>query len=250
MKFIRRKIMRKKPQPIIDYDDLEKRIGVKFTNRDLLKTALTHRSYINENREQNIENNERLEFLGDAVLELIISDHIYKKYPEKHEGELTSIRSALVRTESIAEESKKMGIGQYLLLSKGEEESGGKDKEYIIADLYEAVLGAIYLDKDYETAKEYVTRTILKKVDKVVEEELFIDPKTKIQELSQAKYKVTPTYTILKEEGPDHDKHFTIGLFLENKEIAQGVGTSKQKAEEDAARKAILIMKKDKINLK
>lgn len=242
--------MRKKPQPIIDYDDLEKRIGVKFTNRDLLKTALTHRSYINENREQNIENNERLEFLGDAVLELIISDHIYKKYPEKHEGELTSIRSALVRTESIAEESKKMGIGQYLLLSKGEEESGGKDKEYIIADLYEAVLGAIYLDKDYETAKEYVTRTILKKVDKVVEEELFIDPKTKIQELSQAKYKVTPTYTILKEEGPDHDKHFTIGLFLENKEIAQGVGTSKQKAEEDAARKAILIMKKDKINLK
>ena len=242
--------MRKKPQPIIDYDDLEKRIGVKFANRDLLKTALTHRSYINENREQNIENNERLEFLGDAVLELIISDHIYKKYPEKHEGELTAIRSALVRTESIAEESKKMGIGQYLLLSKGEEESGGKDKEYIIADLYEAVLGAIYLDKDYETAKEYVTRTILKKVDKVVEEELFIDPKTKIQELSQAKYKVTPTYTILKEEGPDHDKHFTIGLFLENKEIAQGVGTSKQKAEEDAARKAILIMKKDKINLK
>lgn len=224
------------------YEEIEKKIGVKFANKDLLKNAFTHRSYLNEHKDEEIENNERLEFLGDAVLELIISANLFHNYPDKAEGELTSIRAALVRTESIAEETKKLGLGEYLRMSKGEEESGGKDKTYLLANLYEAIIGAIYLEAGYEECRSFIDRTLLKKIKRIIREELFIDPKTRVQEIIQEKFKVTPTYEIIQEEGPDHDKSFTVEIRRGRKAIATGVGQSKQKAEEDAARNAIEIL--------
>jgi ribonuclease III len=224
--------------------EVEKKLGLKFKDTTLLKNALIHRSYLNENRKKNLENNERLEFLGDAVLELIISAELYIKFPKKTEGELTSIRSAIVRTESLAQESRRLEIGEHILMSKGEKDSGGQDKDFILANTYEALLGAIYLDLGFEKCKEFVKKTALKKLPRVINEELFIDPKTKIQELIQAKYKVTPTYKVIEEVGPDHDKSFTVALKIGNKVMAKGSGLSKQKAEEDAAQKSIDILEK------
>lgn len=220
-------------------EEIEKKIGLSFKDEKLLKKAMTHRSYLNENREEQLESNERLEFLGDAVLELIISSRLYKEFPEKTEGELTGIRSAIVRTESLANESRRLGLGENLLMSKGEEDSGGKDKDYLLANTYEAVLGAIYIDQGLEICKDFVQRTILKQLPNIIENELFIDPKTKAQELIQARYKLTPTYSVIKEEGPDHDKLFTVVLKIGKKNFSDGFGYSKQKAEEEAARKAI-----------
>jgi len=221
------------------FNDIQKNIGITFKNPQLLEIALTHRSYLNEHQGAKIENNERLEYLGDAVLELIISDYIFRKYPGKAEGELTSIRSAVVRTESLAEESRKLGVGENLQMSKGEKDSGGENKDYLLANAYEAVLGAIYLDSGMEECVNFVNRTLVPKIDRIVENNLFIDPKTQAQEIIQSRYKTTPTYVIVKEEGPDHDKKFTVALLINNKEKAQGQGTSKQKAEESAALAAI-----------
>jgi len=151
----------------------------------------------------------------------------------------------LVRTESLAQQSRDLDVGKYLLMSKGEEDSGGRDKDYLLANTYEALLGAIYLDSGYESCKAFVERTLLKKVDEIVENALFIDPKTKIQELIQAKYKVTPTYQIIKEEGPDHDKYFTVELDVNKRKLSEGYGASKQKAEEDAAQKAIELLEEE-----
>ena len=226
-------------------NEIQKNIGLDFQNPELLEIALTHRSYLNEHQGAKIQNNERQEYLGDAVLELIISDYIFRKYPDKAEGELTSIRSAVVRTESLAEESRKLGIGEHLQMSKGEKDSGGKDKDYLLANAYEAVLGAIYLDSGMESCIQFVTRTLVPKIDYIVENNLFIDPKTQAQEIIQSRYKTTPTYEIVKEEGPDHDKKFTVALLINKKEKAQGQGTSKQKAEESAALTAIEIIEKE-----
>ena len=226
-------------------NEIQKNIGLDFQNPELLEIALTHRSYLNEHQGAKLQNNERQEYLGDAVLELIISDYIFRKYPDKAEGELTSIRSAVVRTESLAEESRKLGIGEHLQMSKGEKDSGGKDKDYLLANAYEAVLGAIYLDSGMESCIQFVTRTLVPKIDYIVENNLFIDPKTQAQEIIQSRYKTTPTYEIVKEEGPDHDKKFTVALLINRKEKAQGQGTSKQKAEESAALAAIEIIEKE-----
>ncbi len=228
------------------YEEITKKIGIEFKDKKLLKTAFTHRSYLNENRGKGLKNNERLEFLGDAVLELIISSFLFKNYPDKTEGDLTSIRAAIVRTESLAEESRRLDIGQYLKMSKGEEDSGGQDKEYLLANLYESTLGAIYLEHGYNTCEDFVSRTLLKKVDRIISQKLFIDPKTKVQELMQSKFKVTPTYEILKEDGPDHDKVFTVALLMGEKKLSEGHGHSKQKAEEDAAKNAIDKLEKSK----
>ncbi len=241
--------MKKLKKKMNNYNDIEKKLGVIFKNKDILNTALIHRSYINENRGKNLENNERLEFLGDAVLELIISDYIYTKYPTKPEGELTAIRSAIVRTESLADESRKLDVGQYLLMSRGEEDSGGKSKEYLLANMYEALLGAIYLDQGFAECQKYVERTLLKKVDNIVSEGLFIDPKTKVQEILQSRFKITPSYEIISEEGPDHDKYFTMALKVGNKKISEGHGSSKQRAEEDAAQNAIGLLEKKSVSL-
>ncbi len=226
-------------------NEIEKKLGVKFKNHLLLETAFTHRSFLNENRGKGLENNERLEFLGDAVLELIVSSNIYHNYPDKAEGELTSIRAAIVRTESLAEETERLNLGVHLRMSKGEKDSGGEEKPYLLANLYEAILGAIYLDSGYEECLHFVERTLLKKIKRIVNEKLFIDPKTKVQEIMQRKYRITPTYEILKEEGPDHSKSFTVALFMSDKKVVEGEGASKQKAEEDAAINAIDILEED-----
>lgn len=213
---------------------LEQNIEIEFSNKLLLETSVTHRSYLNEHRDVP-EHNERLEFLGDAVLELIVSDYLYRKFADRAEGELTSFRSALVRTDSLAESAKKLKIGEYLRLSRGEEESGGREKDYLLANAFEAILGAIYLDKGYEKARDFVYRTLIPKLAEIVEYRLDIDNKTKIQELAQSEYKTTPTYEVIDEQGPDHDKTFTVVVKIDDKIIGKGTGSSKQKAEEKAA---------------
>jgi len=225
-----------------NYEEIETKLGIVFKDKALLDTALTHRSYLNEHREASLQNNERIEFLGDAVLELIISTYLFKTYPEKSEGELTNIRAAVVRTESLAEESRNLGLGEHLRMSKGEKESGGRDKDYLLANTFEAILGAIYQDQGLDVCREYIERTLLKKVSRIVENNLFIDPKTQAQEIIQAKFKVTPIYEVVKQEGPDHDKIFTVGLKINNKQIAVGTGSSKQKAEEEAAKATVELL--------
>lgn len=232
---------------MINYEEIEKNLGITFKNKTLLDIALTHRSYLNEHREASLQNNERIEFLGDAVLELIISSYLFRTYPDKPEGDLTNIRAAVVRTESLAEESRKLGLGKFLQMSKGEEESGGKDKDYLLANTFEAVLGAIYQDQGFAVCEDYLNRTILQKVDHIVTNSLYIDPKTQAQEIIQAQFKVTPIYEVIKEEGPDHDKKFTVALKINNKAIATGIGSSKQKAEEEAAQNTVIQLE-NKVN--
>lgn len=232
---------------MINYEKIEKNLGITFKDRSLLDIALTHRSYLNEHRDASLQNNERIEFLGDAVLELVISSYLFRTYKDKPEGDLTNIRAAVVRTESLAEESRKLGLGEFLRMSKGEEESGGKDKDYLLANTFEAVLGAIYEDQGFEVCKEYLSRTILKKVANIVDNNLYIDPKTQAQEIIQAEFKVTPVYEVVKEEGPDHDKKFTVALKIKSKAVATGIGSSKQKAEEEAAQNTVNLLK-NKVN--
>lgn len=226
-------------------NELEKNIGIEFTKKELLETSVTHRSYLNEHRDVP-EHNERLEFLGDAVLELIVSDYLFDEFPERAEGELTSFRSALVRTDSLAESARTLTLGKFLRLSRGEEDSGGRDKDYLLANAFEAVLGAIYLDKGYEEAKLFIYRTLIPKLGDIVEFRLDIDNKTRIQELAQSEYKATPTYEVINEEGPDHDKVFTVVVKIDNKIIGEGTGSSKQKAEERAAEVGIEYIESNK----
>jgi len=225
-------------------NSLAKKIGIKFNDISLLKTALTHRSYLNEHRQEKTHN-ERLEFLGDAVLELIVSDHLYKEYSDRPEGELTSFRSAIVRTESLAIASRELGYGKYLRMAKGEKESGGENKDYLLANTFEAVLGAIYIDQGYEKCKELVNRILITKIPEIVKSRSDIDSKTKIQEVAQSQYKITPIYKVIKEIGPDHDREFIVAVKLGNKVIGEGRGSSKQKAEEEAASKGLEYMEKD-----
>jgi len=219
-------------------EELAKKLKIKFNDIELLQRALTHRSYLNENRSVD-KSNERLEFLGDAVLELIISDFLYRKYPNRPEGDLTSFRSAIVRTESLAEASRELDYGKYLKMAKGEEESGGRDKDYILANTFEAVLGAIYIDQGYDTCQKLVSKVLISKIDNIVKHRLDIDSKTKIQEVAQSKFGKTPTYEVLKEHGPDHNKKFVVGVKIGSKIIGKGRGSSKQKAEEAAATKGL-----------
>jgi len=224
-------------------EELSKKLGIKFNDISLLERALTHRSFLNENKSVD-KSNERLEFLGDAVLELIVSDYLFRKYPNRPEGELTSFRSALVRTESLAEASRELDFGKYLRLAKGEEESGGRDKDYILANTFEAILGAIYIDQNYQECKNLVTKILISKIEHIVENRLDIDGKTKIQEMAQAKFGHTPTYVVLKESGPDHDKKFVVGIRIGKKILGKGKGSSKQRAEEAAAQKAVKSIEK------
>jgi len=223
--------------------ELAKILGIDFKDISLLDRALTHRSYLNENRDAN-KNNERLEFLGDAVLELIISDYLYTNYPNRPEGDLTSFRSAIVRTESLADASRELNYGRYLKMAKGEEESGGRDKDYILANTFEAVLGAIYIDQGLDKCRDLVNRILISKIKNIVENRLDIDNKTKIQEVAQAKYKLTPIYEVIEEYGPDHDKEFTVVVKIGDKIIGKGKGGSKQRAEEAAAQRGLQYIKK------
>ena len=225
-----------------DLKGLEKILGVTFKDKSLLSTAITHRSYLNENEGTTVGTNERLEFLGDAVLELIVSEYLFSKYPDREEGELTSFRAATVRTTTLAETSRELGTGEYLKMSKGEEDSGGKDKDFLLANLFEAILGAMYMDQGYGVCKEYVSKALLPRIDRIEKERLDIDPKTKLQEMTQEKFKETPIYDVIKEEGPDHEKLFTVQAKISSKDLGVGEGGSKQRAEEEAAEKSLKML--------
>ncbi len=222
-----------------DFKKFEKEIGITFNNKDILTQAFTHRSYLNENSKLGIGHNERLEFLGDAVLELVVTDFLYKNYPNSAEGELTAYRSALVNATIIGEVAMELSMGEYLLLSKGETRDIGKARTYILANTYEAFVGALYQDQGYEISKDFIEKTLLPRVDEIVKKKLWRDSKSLVQEKSQEHLSITPSYKVINESGPDHDKHFTVGIFFGEDRIAEGKGHSKQEAEQAAARMAL-----------
>lgn len=226
-----------------NFSPLEQRLGHTFTTHDLLVEALTHRSYLNEHREYAGSHNERLEFLGDAVLELAATDFLFKKFPAKPEGELTSYRAALVNTVSLAETSQALGVGDFLLLSKGESRDTGRARDVILADALEAIIGAIYLDAGYAAAEVFIQKNVCSKIDDVIANRSYQDAKSRFQEVAQEKRGTTPNYETLSEVGPDHAKVFTVGLFIGDKEIARGDGASKQEAEQKAAEAGLRTMK-------
>lgn len=227
----------------MEFGSFEKKIGAVFGDKKLLETAFTHRSYLNENRSPPAggarEHNERLEFLGDAVLELVVTEFLYKKYPEKPEGELTALRAALVNTVSIADAATQLGMNEYLLLSRGEAKDTGRARSIILANAFEAVIGAIYLDQGYAAAYVFVEAQLFHKTDEVVEKRLWQDAKSKLQEIAQERLAVTPTYELMNQTGPDHDKVFVVAAYLGREKTALGEGRSKQEAEQDAAQKAL-----------
>lgn len=224
---------------------LEEKINVTFKNKNLLLEALTHRSYINENAKWPVFHNERLEYLGDAVLELCTSEYLFKKYPDRPEGELTTFRAALVNYQMLGNVAHEIKLEEYIFLSKGESKETGKSRDVISADALEALIGAIYLDQGYEKAREFTGRFVLSHLDEVVSKGLYRDPKSALQELVQEKLKLTPTYEILKESGPDHEKKFRAGVFFGKERAAEGLGTSKQEAESNAAQEALKKMESD-----
>ncbi len=220
-------------------ENFSRTIGVEFNNLLLLRTAFTHRSYVNEHRGGPIEFNERLEFLGDAVLELSVTRYLYDRFPEKPEGELTAYRAALVNTITIADASTKLGINDHLLLSKGEARDTGRARQYILANAFEALIGAIYLDRGYDIANTFIATHIFPRTDEVVARRLWQDNKSRFQEEAQERISVTPSYAVLDQVGPDHDKIFTVGAYLGNDLVAKGTGKSKQEAEQNAASNAL-----------
>ena len=222
-----------------DLEALEGRIGVTFKNTELLEEAVTHRSYLNEHREYAGDHNERLEFLGDAVLELSSTRFLFGRFPEKPEGDLTAYRAALVNTVSLAESAQALNVGEHLRLSKGEAKDVGRARQIILANAFEAIVGAVYLDQGYDAAAAFIARTILSKLDTLIAKGAHQDAKSRFQELAQEKRGVTPSYKVLAEEGPDHAKRFTVGVYLGTTEIAQGDGPAKQEAEQAAASAAL-----------
>lgn len=235
---------------MIDFSLFEKKTNIFFKNKKLLEQAFIHRSYINENTRptesfgqggSRLSHNERLEFLGDAVLELVVTDYLYKKYPDRDEGELTAYRSALVNAVIIGESALELGMNDYLLLSKGEAKDIGKARSYILANTYESYVGAVYLDQGYDTARDFIANTLFGKVETIVREKLWRDAKSLVQEKAQEYLNLTPSYKVLHEAGPDHDKHFTVGIFFGEDRIAEGKGHSKQEAEQASALMALEV---------
>lgn len=223
----------------MDFEKIESKLGFHFNNSELLKQAFTHRSYLNENRKSGIEHNERLEFLGDAVLELVTTEYLYKLYPNKNEGDLTALRSALVNTISISDIAHGLGFNDFLLLSKGESKDTGRARQYILANTYESVVGAMFLDLGYEAAQTFIEKTLIPTLGEIVEKGTWMDAKSKLQEIVQDKFGVTPRYETVRENGPDHDKTFTIAVFFGDEQKTEGSGKSKQEAEQEAAKKIL-----------
>lgn len=219
-----------------NFKNFEDKIKINFKDKKLLIQAFMHRSYINENPSEGMEHNERLEFLGDAVLELIITEYLYKKYPDKTEGDLTSYRAALVNANMLSEVANETGMEEYLLLSKGEKKDKGKARQYILANAFEALVGAMYLDRGYDIAFSFLKKYLFKKIDEVMKKKSWIDSKSLFQEKAQEFEDITPVYKVLNEFGPDHDKVFTVGVYLRDNLVTEGKGSSKQEAEQDAAR--------------
>ncbi|HCP08442.1 MAG TPA: ribonuclease III [Candidatus Moranbacteria bacterium] len=222
-------------------EKLAEKIGVKFNNIELLQQALTHRSYLNEHRDYKLDHNERLEFLGDAVLELVVTEYLYENFPNP-EGELTNWRAALVNGEMLAKISKRIGVEEYLLMSRGETKDTGKARQYLLANAFESITGAIYLDqkeKGYEAAKKFIMKNVVVELPNIIENKLYMDPKSRFQEVAQEKAGITPSYRVLEEAGPDHDKKFIVGIYLADELIAKGEGSSKQEAQRNSAAAAL-----------
>ncbi len=221
-----------------DTTELEAFMGFSFGDKALLKLAFIHKSYVNENPNENFSN-ERLEFLGDAVLELSVTDFLFKNYPNEPEGELTNWRSALVKGKNLAQVARHLHLGDYLLLSRGEDLSGGRDKDYILANTVEAFIGALYLDKGYDQANEFITRHIIALLEEIIAQGLHIDAKSHVQELAQDRLNLTPRYELVQDSGPDHEKTFVMGIHFGSHLVGMGSGPSKQEAEQAAARDAL-----------
>lgn len=222
-----------------DIQTFEKEIGVSFVDVALLRQAFTHRSYLNEHRGEVGGHNERLEFLGDAVLELVSTHFLYEKYPDKPEGDLTAFRASLVNAVTLSEVAAALGMNDYLLLSRGEAKDNGRARQVLLANAFEALIGAIYLDQGYDASRMFIETHLFPKIDEIVTKRLWQDPKSTLQEKVQEAEGSTPHYTVLKETGPDHDKHFTVGVYAKDALLAQGEGKSKQEAEQTAARAAL-----------
>ncbi len=222
----------------MNLEKLENNLGVKFKNKDLLVQAMTHRSYLNENPEFHLDHNERLEFLGDAVLELVVTEYLYKNY-KNPEGDLTSWRASLVNSKMLAIIGTKLEINDSLLLSRGEAKDFGRARQYIITNAVESVIGAIYLDQGYDVTSNFIERFILSELNDIIENKLNKDAKSLFQELAQEKVNVTPVYKVLREWGPDHDRSFSVGVFLNDEMAGEGDGRSKQEAQQSAAENAL-----------
>lgn len=222
------------------YLTFEQGLGINFHDKQLLQQAFIHRSYINEHKGTDLEHNERLEFLGDAVLELAVTDFLFEKYAATAEGRLTAYRSALVRTESISAAARAMGMNDLLMLSKGEARDEGKARDYILANTFEAFVGAVYLDQGYDTARRVIADMLFPNIETIIKEGSWRDAKSYVQEKAQEIYSHTPRYELVSSEGPDHDKEFVMAIYFGDKKIAEGMGNSKQQAQQDAAQKAII----------
>lgn len=225
-----------------DLSELEAKIQYQFQDKKLFRQALTHSSFANEQRLNKLQCNERLEFLGDAVLELASSDFLFHKYPQKPEGELTKIRASIVCEPTLAYCASDLDLGAYLLLGKGEEATGGRGRNSVVSDAMEALIGAIYLDGGFANAKEFIHRFVLNDIE---HKQLFYDSKTILQEMVQAAGEETLQYEILKEEGPDHNKTFEVRALLGEKEIGRGTGRTKKAAEQLAAYRGILLLREN-----
>jgi len=227
-----------------DFSLLENKLGLSFKNKDLLAQAFVHRSFLNENPKFSIGHNERLEFLGDAVIEHIVTEYLYTKYPDKNEGEMTSWRAALVNAKMLAKMAQNIGFNDFLLLSQGEEKEEGKARQYILANTLEAFVGSLYIDQGLLPCKGFIEKYLLPELPEIIQNGLYKDAKSRFQEEMQEEVSITPTYSVLEESGPDHVKKFIIGVFLADKLIAEGEGSSKQEAEEAAAKKALEAKRK------
>lgn len=226
---------------IVNPADFGKEHELNFKDESLLTQAFIHRSYLNEHKDIKLEHNERLEFLGDAVLELVVTRYLFITYPDKSEGELTAYRAALVNTTSLAEVAQKLRVNDYLLLSRGEAKDTGRARQYILANTLEAIIGSIYLDQGYDQAEEFIKKCLLIKMDDIVNNHLWQDAKSFFQEKSQENYGVTPVYKLVNQVGPDHNRRFTIGVYIGDEQVALGDGHSKQEAEQQAARQGLKL---------
>ncbi len=221
-------------------DQFEKKLGITFKNRKLFENVFIHRSYLNEHKRSPLSSNEKLEFLGDSVLSLVTSVYLYKNYPLLKEGDYTEIKAAIVRTESLTEAAEALQLGDYLYLSKGQDQEKGRRNKNILADCFEALIAAIFIDQSFETANEFVLKYLFAgKLDELITSKLYLSPKSRLQEYTQAKFKITPTYKIVEEKGPEHDRIFHVMVIIKGKKYALGSGKSKKEAEEQAARKTL-----------
>ncbi len=222
-----------------DFSDLQKELKIKFKNKNLLRQAFVHRSFLNENPGFELDHNERLEFLGDAVLELVVTEYLFENYPDLAEGEMTNLRAALVNAQMLSQVADRLGFNDYLHLSKGEAKETGRGRQYILANTFEAFTGAVHIDQGYRAAKEFIFKNLIPELKTIIEKKLWRDAKSLFQEAAQERVGITPTYEVLSESGPDHAKKFRVGIYLGKELVAEGEGASKNEAQQEAAEKAL-----------